>query len=161
MCAPEGLQRGIDTKPWSRLTKGIVESLVYILDPANKRDVGEMLKKNLRLSKDEDVEAAYKVARLQMPNLDIAPNLEAWRTFKRLVAGSIRKFRKSTGASHRHRPGAKSGSQRLPGGDAKKTAAMKNTIHHEGTKVDGKSENFPNFVSSCLRGAKKTLTLVN
>ena len=43
------------------MTKGIVESLVYILDPANKREVGEILKKNLRLSKDEDVEASYRV----------------------------------------------------------------------------------------------------
>jgi ABC-type nitrate/sulfonate/bicarbonate transport system substrate-binding protein len=68
------------------LTKGIVETLAYILDPANKRDVSEVLKKNLRLSKDEDVEASYRVSRLQMPNLDVTPNLEAWRTVKRLVA---------------------------------------------------------------------------
>jgi hypothetical protein len=67
------------------LAKGIVESLVFILEPANKRDVSETLKKNLRLTKDEDIEAAYKVARLQMPNLDISPNLEAWRLFKRLL----------------------------------------------------------------------------
>ncbi|HXK29525.1 MAG TPA: hypothetical protein VJ646_14830, partial [Candidatus Binatia bacterium] len=40
----------------------------------------------LRLSKDEDVEAAYRVSRLQMPNLDVTPNLEAWRSFKRLLA---------------------------------------------------------------------------
>jgi NitT/TauT family transport system substrate-binding protein len=68
------------------LTKGIVETLAYILDPANKREVSEVLKKNLRLNKDEDVEASYRVSRLQMPNLDIAPNLESWRTVKRLVA---------------------------------------------------------------------------
>jgi len=68
------------------LTKGIVEALAYILEPANKREVSEVLKKNLRLSKDEDVEASYRVSRLQMPNLDVAPNLEAWRTVKRLVA---------------------------------------------------------------------------
>ena len=37
------------------------------------------------VSKDEDIEAAYKVARLQMPNLDVAPNFEAWRLFKRLL----------------------------------------------------------------------------
>ena len=37
------------------------------------------------VGKDEDIEAAYKVARLQMPNLDVAPNLEAWRLFKRLL----------------------------------------------------------------------------
>jgi hypothetical protein len=45
-----------------------------------------VLKKNLRLSKDEDVEASYRVSRLQMPNLEVAPNLEAWRVVKRLVA---------------------------------------------------------------------------
>jgi hypothetical protein len=38
------------------------------------------------MSKDEDVEASYRVSRLQMPNIDIAPNLEAWRTVKRIVA---------------------------------------------------------------------------
>jgi ABC-type nitrate/sulfonate/bicarbonate transport system substrate-binding protein len=68
------------------LTKGLIDALAFILDPAHKRDVSESLKKNLRLSKDEDVEAAYRVSRLQMPNLDLAPNLEAWRTFKRLLA---------------------------------------------------------------------------
>ena len=68
------------------LTKGIVEALAYILEPVNKHEVGAILKKHLRLSKDEDVEASYRVSRLQMPNLDIAPNLEAWRTVKRLVA---------------------------------------------------------------------------
>lgn len=55
-------------------------------DPANKRDVSEALKKHLRLSRDEDIEASYKVARLQMPNLDVAPNLEAWKSFRRLLA---------------------------------------------------------------------------
>src|SRR5258706_146878 len=65
---------------------GIVDALAYILDPANKRDVSEVLKKNLRLSKDEDIEASYRVSRLQMPNLDVGPNVEAWRTVKRLVA---------------------------------------------------------------------------
>jgi ABC-type nitrate/sulfonate/bicarbonate transport system substrate-binding protein len=69
-----------------QLTKGLVESLVYILDPARKRDVMEVLKKNLRLSKGEDMEASYKVARLQMPNLDIAPNLDAWKTYRRIIA---------------------------------------------------------------------------
>jgi len=85
MCAPKD-STAINADTMVNLTKGIVDSLVFILDPANKRDVAEALKKHLRLSKDEDVEAAYKVARLQMPNLDIAPNLEAWRLFKRLLA---------------------------------------------------------------------------
>jgi NitT/TauT family transport system substrate-binding protein len=85
MCTPKD-SAGVNQDAMVALTKGIVESLVFILDPANKRDVGESLKKNLRLSKDEDIEAAYKVARLQMPNLDVAPSLEAWRLFKRLLA---------------------------------------------------------------------------
>jgi len=68
------------------LTKGVVDALAYIPEPANKREVGEVLKKNLRLSKDEDVEASYRVSRLQMPDLDVTPNLEAWRVVKRLVA---------------------------------------------------------------------------
>ena len=85
MCAPKE-STAVNHAAMVNLTKGIVDSLVFILDPANKRDVVEALRKNLRLSKDEDIEAAYKVARLQMPNLDIAPNLEAWRLFKRLLA---------------------------------------------------------------------------
>src|ERR687891_478211 len=35
------------------LTKGLVEALVYIQDPAHKRAVMEVLRKNLRLSKEE------------------------------------------------------------------------------------------------------------
>ena len=85
MCAPKD-STAINTETMVNLTKGIIDSLVFILDPANKREVAEVLRKHLRLSKDEDLEAAYKVARLQMPNLDIAPNLEAWRLFKRLLA---------------------------------------------------------------------------
>jgi len=84
MCAPKD-STTINHQTMVNLTKGLVDSLVFILDPANKRDVSEALKKNLRLSKEEDVEAAYKVARLQMPNLDIAPNVEAWQLFKRLL----------------------------------------------------------------------------
>jgi ABC-type nitrate/sulfonate/bicarbonate transport system substrate-binding protein len=84
MCTPKE-SPAINNETMVNLTKGIVESLVFILDTANKRAVAEVLKKNLRLNKDEDIEAAYKVARLQMPNLDVAPNLEAWRLFKRLL----------------------------------------------------------------------------
>jgi ABC-type nitrate/sulfonate/bicarbonate transport system substrate-binding protein len=68
------------------LTKGLLEALVTIQDPARKRDVMESLKKNLRMSKEEDIEASYNVSRLQMPNLDIAPNLEAWKTYRRILA---------------------------------------------------------------------------
>ena len=85
MCVPKE-SAAVNQEAMLGLTKGIVESLVFIADPVNKRDVGESLKKNLRLSKEEDIEAAYKVARLQMPNLDVAPNPEAWRLFKRLLA---------------------------------------------------------------------------
>ncbi|MDP2602564.1 MAG: ABC transporter substrate-binding protein [Deltaproteobacteria bacterium] len=85
MCMPKDAAAG-SRETMVALTKGLVDSLAFILDPANKRDVAEALRKNLRLSKDEDVEAAYRVSRLQMPNLDVAPNLEAWRSFKRLLA---------------------------------------------------------------------------
>ena len=68
------------------LTKGLVEALVYIQDPGHKREVMEVLKRNLRLSKDEDVEASYKVTRLQMPNLEVVPNPDVWRVIQRLVA---------------------------------------------------------------------------
>ncbi|HEY3152738.1 MAG TPA: ABC transporter substrate-binding protein [Candidatus Binatia bacterium] len=67
------------------LTKGLIESLIYILEPANRREVAAVLKKNLRLSKDEDADAAARVARLQMPNLDVALNVDAWKTVRRLV----------------------------------------------------------------------------
>ena len=76
----------VSNETMNALTRGLVESLIHILDPANKRDVMEVLRKHLRMSKDEDVEASYRVSRLQMPNIDVAPNLEAWRTVKRIVA---------------------------------------------------------------------------
>jgi ABC-type nitrate/sulfonate/bicarbonate transport system substrate-binding protein len=63
------------------LTKGLVEGLLYIQDPSHKREV-----KNLRLSKDEDVEASYRVSRQQMPSLDIGPNLDVWRLIRRIVS---------------------------------------------------------------------------
>jgi ABC-type nitrate/sulfonate/bicarbonate transport system substrate-binding protein len=68
------------------LTKGLIESLIHILDPANRRDVVAILKRNLRLGKDEDAEASYRVAQLQMPNIDVGLNLDAWKTVRRLVA---------------------------------------------------------------------------
>ena len=46
----------------------------------------EVLKRNLRLSKDEDIEASYKVTRQQMPSLDVAPNPEVWKLIRRLVS---------------------------------------------------------------------------
>jgi ABC-type nitrate/sulfonate/bicarbonate transport system substrate-binding protein len=68
------------------LTKGLVESLVYIQDPRHKREVMEVLKRNLRLSKEEDIEASYKVAQQQMPSLEVAPSVEVWRVIRRIVA---------------------------------------------------------------------------
>jgi hypothetical protein len=46
----------------------------------------EVIKKNLRLSKEEDVEASYKVTRQQMPNLDVVPNPDVWRVIQRIVS---------------------------------------------------------------------------
>lgn len=85
MCAPRG-STAVERETMLNLTRGVIDALAFILDPANKRAVGETLKKHLRLNRDEDIEAAYKVARLQMPNLEVAPNLEAWRLFQRLLA---------------------------------------------------------------------------
>jgi ABC-type nitrate/sulfonate/bicarbonate transport system substrate-binding protein len=67
------------------LAKGLVEALVYIHDPKHKRDVMEILKKHLRLSKEEDLEASYRVTRQQMPILDVAPNPEVWKLIRRVV----------------------------------------------------------------------------
>jgi hypothetical protein len=46
----------------------------------------EVLKKNLRLSKDEDIEASYKVTLQQMPSLDVAPSPDVWRLIQRIVS---------------------------------------------------------------------------
>ena len=82
------------------LTKGLVEALVYIQAPTRKREVMEILKKNLRLSKDEDVEASYKVARQQMPSLDVAPLiLTSGGLFSALFHVITRRFRKLTWTS--------------------------------------------------------------
>jgi ABC-type nitrate/sulfonate/bicarbonate transport system substrate-binding protein len=85
LCAPKE-SNAVTIETMNNLTKGLVESLVYILDPAHKHDVMEVLKKHLRLSKEEDMESSYRVTRLQMPNLDIVPNLNAWKTYRRIMA---------------------------------------------------------------------------
>lgn len=84
MCARKD-STAISNETMIGLAKGIVEALVYIQEPANKRDVSEILKKHLRLTRDEDIEASYNVTRLQMTALDIAPNGEAWRRIQRLL----------------------------------------------------------------------------
>ena len=68
------------------LLKGLIESLVYIQEPAHKREVIEVLKKHLRLSKEEEGDASYKVLRLQMTTLDVAPNFDAWKAIRRTVS---------------------------------------------------------------------------
>ena len=68
------------------LTKGLVEALVYIQDPGHKRDVMEVLQRNLRLSKDEDLEASYRVTRQQMPSLEVTPSADVWRLIQRIVS---------------------------------------------------------------------------
>ncbi len=68
-----------------RLLKGLVEAVVFVLEPSDKAAVMEILRKNLRLAKAEDVEASYKVLQL-MTTLDVSPNLEAWRTMQRIVS---------------------------------------------------------------------------
>ena len=39
-----------------------------------------------RPGKDEDAEASYRVAQLQMPSVEVGLNPEAWKTVRRLVA---------------------------------------------------------------------------
>ena len=67
------------------LTKGLIESLIYILEPANRREVGAILKRNLRLAKDEDGEASARTAQLQMPNIEVGLNPDSWKTVRRIV----------------------------------------------------------------------------
>jgi ABC-type nitrate/sulfonate/bicarbonate transport system substrate-binding protein len=68
----------------TNLIKGMVEGIAYVQDPNYKPQVMDVLKRNLRLTKTEDVEASYKVLRL-MTTMDIAPNLEAWKTIQKIV----------------------------------------------------------------------------
>ena len=67
------------------LVKGMIEAVLLIHDPSYRQDVMEILKKNLRVAKVEDVEASYKVLRVQT-TLDVAPSLPAWRVQQRIVA---------------------------------------------------------------------------
>jgi ABC-type nitrate/sulfonate/bicarbonate transport system substrate-binding protein len=69
----------------TNLIKGMIEGIAMVQDPNYKQQVMDVLKKNLRLSKAEDVEASYKVLRL-MTTMDVAPNPEAWRTIQKIVA---------------------------------------------------------------------------
>jgi len=69
----------------TRLTKGMIDAIVYILDARNKREVAEVMKKHLRLSADEDAETSYHSLR-SMASLDIAPDPAAWKNIQRFIA---------------------------------------------------------------------------
>ena len=69
----------------TRLTKGLIDAVVYILDPRNKREVAEIMKKHLRLNTDEDAETSYHSLR-SIASLDIAPDPAAWKNVQRFIA---------------------------------------------------------------------------
>ena len=68
-----------------RLIQGMVEAVVYIHDPKNKTNVMQTIKKNLLFEKMEETEISYKVLR-QVATLEVAPNLEAWKTVQRIIS---------------------------------------------------------------------------
>jgi len=68
-----------------RLVKGMIEGVVFIQDPRNKREVMEILRKHLRLSTDQDAETSYNALRT-VSSLDVAPDPEAWRNIQKYVA---------------------------------------------------------------------------
>ena len=68
-----------------RLVKGMVDGLVFIHDPRNKREVMDILKKHLRLSSDPDAETSYDSLRL-VSTLDVTPDPEAWKNIQKFVA---------------------------------------------------------------------------
>jgi NitT/TauT family transport system substrate-binding protein len=67
-----------------RLVKGMIDSLVYIGDRRNKREVMDVLKKHLRLSTDNDAETSYDSLRL-VSTLDVAPDPAAWKNIQKFV----------------------------------------------------------------------------
>ena len=68
-----------------RLTKGMIDGIVYILDSRNKREVSAILKKHLRLTTDEDAETSYHSLR-SITSLDIAPDAAIWKNIQRVSA---------------------------------------------------------------------------
>ncbi len=68
-----------------RLVKGMIEGVTFIHEPRNKREVIAILRKNLRLSTDQDAETSYNSLRL-VSTLDVAPDPEAWRNVQRFVS---------------------------------------------------------------------------
>jgi hypothetical protein len=69
----------------TRLAKGLIDAIVFILDTRNKRDVAEVMKKHLRLNSDEDAEISYQSLR-SITSLDIAPDPAAWKNVQRFIA---------------------------------------------------------------------------
>jgi len=69
----------------TRLTKGMIDGVVYILDARNQRDVVAVMKKHLRLSTDQDAETSYHSLR-SIASLDVAPNPAAWKNIQRFIA---------------------------------------------------------------------------
>ena len=69
----------------TRLAKGMVDGIVHILEPRNKKEVAAVLKKHLRLSADEDAETSYNSLRTIL-SLDIAPDLAAFKNVQRIAA---------------------------------------------------------------------------
>jgi len=78
-------ERIANTELMTRLAKGMVDGIVYILDPRNKKEVTAVLKKHLRLSADEDAETSYHSLRT-IVSLDIAPDLAAFKNVQRIAA---------------------------------------------------------------------------
>ena len=68
-----------------RLVKGMIEGVVFIQDPRNKREVMEILRKHLRLNTDQDAETSYNSLRT-VSSLDVAPDPEAWRNIQKYVS---------------------------------------------------------------------------
>ncbi len=68
-----------------RVTKGLAESVAFILDDSNKFEVTRVLERNLRLNKPEVIEGSYRVLR-QMTTLDMAPNAAAFKAVQRILA---------------------------------------------------------------------------
>lgn len=68
-----------------RLVKGMIEGVVFIQDPRNKREVMDILRKHLRLSTDQDAETSYSALRT-VSSLDVAPDPEAWRNIQKYVS---------------------------------------------------------------------------
>ena len=69
----------------TRLAKGLIDAIVFILNTRNKREVAEVMKKHLRLTTDEDAETSYLSVR-SMTSLDIAPDPAAWKNIQKFIA---------------------------------------------------------------------------